>query len=105
MCPACLRSTMTAGPDVVRDRVQITSTGFDAHDPETGCPNRRLDRFASRHHHPRNSIVLLRRRLDLDVLGAVVVVTDPLQRANDRIPRRLWVRGLGNTEDQASLNR
>jgi hypothetical protein len=62
---ACSRGTMTAGPDVVRDRVQITSTGFDAHDPETGCPNRRLDRFASHHHHPRNSIALLRRRLTL----------------------------------------
>jgi hypothetical protein len=41
------------------------SSGFDAHDPEAGCPNRRLDRFASRHHHPRNSIVSLHRRLTL----------------------------------------
>ena len=49
------------------DRVPIIFTGFNAHDPEAGCPNRRLDRFASRHHHPRNSIVLLRRRLTLPI--------------------------------------
>jgi hypothetical protein len=45
------------------DRVPIVRTGLVAHDPEAGFPNRRLDRFASRHHHPRNSIVLLRCRL------------------------------------------
>ena len=57
MCPACLRGTMTAGPDVIRGSGPNHSHGLDAHDPEAGCPDRRLDRFASRHHHPRNSIV------------------------------------------------
>jgi hypothetical protein len=56
MCPASLCGTMTAGPDVVRGSGPNQSHGLFAHDPQAGCPNRRLDRFASRHHHPRNSM-------------------------------------------------
>ena len=65
MCPACLRGAMTAGPDVVRGSGPNHSPGLDTLDPKTGSPNQQIDRFASRHHHPRNSIVCLRRRLKL----------------------------------------
>src|SRR5262249_59020914 len=36
MCPACLRGTMTVGPDVIRGPGPNHSHGLDAHDPESG---------------------------------------------------------------------
>ena len=56
-CPACLRGTMTAGPDVVRGPGPNHLRGLDTHDPKAGSPDRQIDRFTSRHHHPRNWIV------------------------------------------------
>ena len=46
---------MTAGPDVIRGSgPDQDSRARCAHRPQSGFPDRRLDRFASRHHHPRN---------------------------------------------------
>ena len=54
MCPACCRGDMTAGPDVIRGSGPDQKYVLRAHRPQSGFPDRRLDRFASRHHHPRN---------------------------------------------------
>ena len=54
MCPACCCDHRTAGPDVIRGSGPDHFWARDAHRPQAGSPDRRLDRFASRHHHPRN---------------------------------------------------
>jgi hypothetical protein len=51
-----LSRRMTAGPDVIRGSGPNQSDALDSACTKTGSPNRRLDRFASRHHHPRNSL-------------------------------------------------
>jgi len=51
-----LSRRMTAGPDVIRGSGPNQSLGLGGPWTQMGCPDRRLDRFASRHHHPRNSL-------------------------------------------------
>jgi len=97
MSPACLRGVMTAGPDVIRRPGPNHKPGLDTHDPKTGSPDLQFDRFASQHHHPRNSIIpsillfgpaepfFQPDRQFSTLLAAAAVKTGPLRAA-----RRAW---------------
>jgi hypothetical protein len=51
-----LSPRMTAGPDVIRGSGPNHLHGLCGPKTQKGYPDRWLDRFASRHHHPRNSL-------------------------------------------------
>ena len=59
MSPSCLRGVMTAGPDVIRRSGPNHRHGLNTLDPIAGSPDLQFDRFASHHHHPRNSKLLV----------------------------------------------